>query len=278
MRNTHIERLNVFSKYTSIYSHFILGIAVTYIGLIEIIPLLMNFEDMFIQDIVTDAVLWSCLLFIIVFWGNLNYKNWFGQFIIAVAHVGAFFILNGLIIKKDEAFPVFPMVTIFGWTLVVLMALGLLFNLFNLLFFFPIIRNYQNESSQEWLENIKTTLMRNKTKLIAGLVISGLLGSAALVVNSDLVWNEPIVITPQDYQAKIGFWGSVNTDIYSAEEKESLDNHSAIIMTYDTPTVITGPGYTGDYVINHLTTWNNSYPNVKFMPAIPSPELHMLRT
>ena len=271
MRSKHIERLERYLKATSIYSKTVLGIAITLLAIIEIIPILKSFGQVFMPDFIVGLVLWFTLIFGITLWTNLTYKTWFGQWITALGHIGAFFLINGMILKKEEAFPVFPIIQIFGWGLTGLMAIGLLLNLLNGLILFPVYRERTCESIEEWTENIGDSLRRRKPAVLAAIIITAILGTGTIVMLQPAAWNTPITIEPADYQPELAFWASINPDVYTATQRDELNEHNITIITYDTPRNITETG-PRNWMKWAISTWNNSYPNVKVMPAIPAPE------
>ncbi|MBD3352715.1 MAG: hypothetical protein GF364_14605 [Candidatus Lokiarchaeota archaeon] len=266
-----VTGLEKYINSTSKFSKVVLNIALTFLAIVELVPILKSYEYAFFPDFITALVLWSALIVGIVVWSRLTYNNWLGQCINALAHVGAFFLINGMILKKEEAFPVFPMIQIFGWGLTGFMALSLLFNLINGLFLFPILRNQTNKNAKEWFNKCLTSIREKKRTVISALIITGLLGSAALVITQPAVWNTPIKIKPKNYTPELAFWASINTSLYTATQKDELNEHNIMIITYDTPRNITPPS-TRTYFKNMIATWNNSYPNVKIMVAIPAPE------
>ncbi|MHA1341607.1 MAG: hypothetical protein ACTSRZ_16885 [Promethearchaeota archaeon] len=265
-----LERLKNFAKISSIFSQTILLVVVIFIATIEIIPLIINYKYIFYPDIVVQIIVWSALIFAVIFWTQFNYLNWIGQLFTALGHAAAFFIINELILKKIEGFFAFPVINIFGWGLIICMAFGMLFNLINFLFIMPIIRIQENNTAKEWLGKIKDTIISSKKILAIGFIVSLILGIGAILVTNEFVWNLPIEIKPKDYQAEIAFWGAHNPDKYNDSVKAELNEHGAIICAYDFRYNLSNPSEKQTF-INRMTLWNNSFPNVKFMIAIIAP-------
>ena len=263
------SKLLKITQITGIYSRFILNITISSILLVELVPLLRYWDMFYILDALIPLIFWVGVGFVIVYLSSITKNSWIGQLILGFGHVGTFFIVNGIILKDNHTFLIFPGINYFGWILVVLMALGLLFNLINFLFLVPIHRlfildKYSIKSA------VLPTIRRDKKKLISGMIITIILSTAVYLVILPETWsNNTILIEPQDYDAKIAFWASHNPDIYTDVQKQSLDDHSALLIHYDTFNL--SNSFLKTLYINRITYWNNTYPNVKIMPAIPAP-------
>jgi len=257
-------------KISSFFSQIILIIAVGFITIVEIAPLILYAKYFLYPDIIIQIVVWSALIFSVVFWTQFNFQNWIGQLFTGVSHVAAFLIINELILKRTEDLNAFPVITMFGWGLVGLMAFVLLFNLINFLFLMPIIRIKQNSSIKEWFEKIKTTIYSSKKILAIGIIISLMLGIGAIIVLKDTTWNVSVEIQPKNYQAQIAFWGSHFPEKYNDSVKFELNEHNVLISCYDFYYNLSDPNQKQQF-INIMTYWNNSYPNIKFLVSIIAP-------
>jgi hypothetical protein len=261
------SKLLKITQFSGIYSRFILNIAICFILLIEIVPLIRFWNIFYILDAIIPLIFWVSMGFIIIFLTNITKNSWIGQFFSALGHVAAFLIVNGIIIKDNQTFSMSPVINYFGWILIVLITLGLLLNLLNFLILVPIHRLYILEKYSV-KSAVLPTIRRNKKKIIAGTLISIILGTAAYLVIRPETWNSTtILIEPQDYDAKIAFWASQDPNTYSDIQKQSLNAHSAMLIHCDIPRNLSDPTQRTDY-INSITYWNNTYPDVRIMPAI----------
>ncbi len=266
-----LRRIKKFMKFGSIWSQVWLGTAVWFIGLIEIAPILLHTEDFFLPDIITALAIWITVILAFTYWGRKTYQTWFGQAINAFGHAGLFFVFNEMILRQTESIPVFPIINYMGWGLIGCMALGFLFNLFNLLIFMPLLRSKQFKSFKAWLRSIKETITPQSRSLTIGMLFTIILTTTTLVtISPKTLNNTTILIQQQDYDADLAFWASINPAIYNDTVKDELNEHEVTIITYDTPPDITlEPARTS--FVNMVKEWNNSYPNVKVMPAVPAP-------
>jgi hypothetical protein len=260
--------LDKFISYSSIYAETTLGVAITFIAIFELVPILRNYTTFFLPDLIYSFLLWGTLIFVLSYWGKLVYKTWFGQLIIGLFSVACYFPLSGAILRRDELIGEFPILYLFALILVITMAVGLLLNVINFLFLIPIHHFWVFKGPTAWRTHFTRGFRSHGKEIAFGFICTCMLGFPTILLMQPTSWNLPITVQPQDYQAEIAFWGMQEPDVYTDPQKETLDNHRAIIIHFDTPN-INIPAIEADY-LSHLTYWNNSYPNIRIMAAIPA--------
>ncbi len=160
---------------------------------------------------------------------------------------------------------VFPLIGIAGW----------FFVFYFLLLLFPMLMNLgiqflaKRRKKLSWRENFAATRRQLRlsrgTLLCAGLLL--LAGVSSVVILAGDTELGTVLIQPKDYQVKFAFWGSHYNSSYTDTERDALNRHNVTIASYSTGTLST-PGEQAAFV-SEMTKWNNSYPYVSFLPAVP---------
>lgn len=75
--------------------------------------------------------------------------------------------------------------------------------------------------------------LRNQRKIINSITIILILVSSIFMIlfNSNLFAGKNIIITPQNYQMKLAFWGSINPNSYTFNEKTQMNQYSISIIS-----------------------------------------------
>ncbi len=206
-----------------------------------------------------------------------TFAIYFGLFIVAWRHLsnraGIFFAFatlafSGYIMYQffvsGEIQLVFPLFGMAGW----------FFVFFFIILLFPMLMNLgiqylmKRARKLSWRENFAAT--RRQMRLSRGtLICAGLLlitGVSSVVILSGDTELGTVLIQPKNYQVKFAFWGSHYIDRYKANELDALNRHNVTIAPYTVGSLAT-PGARAAFVAE-LTTWNNTYPNVSFLPAV----------
>ncbi len=200
-----------------------------------------------------------------------------GPFILAWRHltnrVGVFFALISIVFcgylmyeffVSYELYQVFPLI---GMT-------GFAFVLFFIFLLFPMLLNLgiqfimKRRKKLSWGENFAAT--RRQVHLSGGSILcAGVLliaGGSCVVILSGETALGTVLIQPQNYQAKLAFWGSHYMSRYNSTQLDALNRHNAIICPYTIGDLSTPATQTA--FINEMTAWNTSYPFVSFLPAV----------
>jgi hypothetical protein len=107
-----------------------------------------------------------------------------------------------------------------------------------------------------------------KNAYMALIIIGVLGGSISYVVLSPVSQSQTITIQPKPYQAKMAFWALMNPAAYTTSQMESLNNHSALLIPFDTPVWYERSESSYLHFVTWCTFWNSSYPNVQIMPVV----------
>ena len=129
-----------------------------------------------------------------------------------------------------------------------------------------------------------------KKKLAHLIFIPMIAASGFLAAATYFNWftgNSTVTITPGDYDIEIAMFTRLNPSAYQTSWRENMDDHSVLIITHDTPVLISPTTWnenpftwienqttTTEYInaknsfINQCNDWKNNYPNVRIMPAV----------
>ncbi|MFX0102504.1 MAG: hypothetical protein ACFFCS_23255 [Candidatus Hodarchaeota archaeon] len=203
-------------------------------------------------------------LMFIISWAGAS--NRFGAMVTVFGNLGGLLLIYDLVYSDNDLTidPSYSMVKL----VIFYMILGGAFSgLLNSLIMWFAPKNIYHKNDAFNLR-MKRRLKKDKLKtilvfsLIAGLPTMGIISAVPQV------YTQKITITPQDYQAEIAFWGRYEFVCYNTTVKEQLNNHNATIVYYNTHDIRSA--FWRNNITNDLTLWNTTYPNVKFIPTIPS--------
>ena len=77
-----------------------------------------------------------------------------------------------------------------------------------------------------------------------------------------------VTVQPKPYQARLAFWAIMNPAVYSTSQMESLNNHSALLIPFDTPVWYDSSEISCQNFVNWCKFWKINYPNVQIMPVV----------
>jgi hypothetical protein len=200
------------------------------------------------------ALIWLC-------WMNLN--NQFGVFSATLVYVAGWFVVNELLVK-DDYFTMSPLLGGLGWILIVYISLEALVVLSYLLIL--SIRKFLTRQGIK--SSIRATFLHIKKNGKPAMIAFGIimLCGSYLLYTARPIPRGQILIQPQDYTARIAFWGSHYHTRYTPEQIDALNRHGVIIAPYTVS--LDGSNATADAFIEEMRWWETNAPNVDFLPAV----------
>lgn len=268
-KETFEESLNDFYKFmvtsTRIATVCTGSVLMIYVILHIVVPL-VYFQFMFWADALLVIIPSSILLFCSSVLSRRKIINWRDQVFNILICIGYSF-LNYMMIFWPRAEYAFLIVGVFGYIFIIALIGVVVTSLVNLVIYTILMLNSRSVPAirQKLKERILPNIPNKKEFLVIFLIFFCGIGIPTLILYPPIYWNQEITIHPQNYDAKIAFWGQWHVSSYTEQQRESLNDHSVLIHGYgwslNTPDE--------QNFIDNLTYWNTYYPNVKFTIAIP---------
>nr|MDO8112662.1 hypothetical protein [Candidatus Sigynarchaeota archaeon] len=149
-------------------------------------------------------------------------------------------------------------------------------------------RRRSEVTTQVFLHSMTTSLRKHKAM---HLVCIGLVVGSGLVVlgflNNSFWVGQTVQITPGSRQIEIALFTRLDYNFYTPDQLASMNNHSLLIITHDTPAFVSTEQWNADpfHWMDNITTtaayingraafvslcsyWRDHYPNVHIMPAV----------
>lgn len=157
-------------------------------------------------------------------------------------------------------------VTVLAWHLGVILLLAGLWIPVHLVILAIHCRHQGGRGDREtWWGKVREKPVR-EALLLVGLVGTGV---AIGVVEAEILPPaESVTITPRDYPVEFAFWARLNPSWYSAEEKEALDRHAALLIPYDVPVWYEADAATRAMFVSWCQYWKTHYSRVRIMPVV----------